>query len=343
MNTATRETSAATTPAKAADKYTMLEALRIALDQAMSEDERVIVFGEDVADPEGGGVLGVTRGLSTKYGSLRCRSTPISEQAIIGAAIGAALGGYRPVAEIMLMNFTAVAMDMIVNHAAKLRFMSGGQTAVPITIRMLTGAGFGAGGQHCDYLEAWFAHTAGLKIVAPSTPADAEGLMRACIRDQDPCLFIENLQIYRSPGDRLPAGETVPLGKGKVVRSGSDVTVIAHSRMVRESAAAAEKLAQQQISVELIDLRSISPWDRELVLSSVAKTHRAVVVHEAVRDFGIGGEIASTIHEELFSDLRAPVRRVGAPFCPVPYSKPLETAFVPGPAAIESAIRSVLG
>jgi pyruvate dehydrogenase E1 component beta subunit len=234
-------------------------------------------------------------------------------------------------------------MDMIVNHAAKLRFMSGGQTAVPITIRMLTGAGFGAGGQHCDYLEAWFAHTAGLKIVAPSTPADAEGLMRACIRDQDPCLFIENLQIYRSPGDRLPAGETVPLGKGKVVRSGSDVTVIAHSRMVRESAAAAEKLAQQQISVELIDLRSISPWDRELVLSSVAKTHRAVVVHEAVRDFGIGGEIASTIHEELFSDLRAPVRRVGAPFCPVPYSKPLETAFVPGPAAIESAIRSVLG
>jgi|ERR1700722_14852743 len=324
------------------ESYTMLEALKIALDNALEEDKRVIVLGEDVADPEGGGVLGVTRGLSTKYGGLRVRSTPISEQAIMGAAIGASLGGYLPVAEIMLMNFTTVAMDMITNHAAKLRFMSGGQTHVPITIRMLTGAGFGAGGQHTDYLEAWFAHTAGLKVVAPATPADAEGLMRSCIFDEDPCLFIENLQIYRTPGPRLPAGQRIPIGKGAIVRSGGDVTVVAHSRMVRESNVAADTLAKDGISVELLDLRTVAPWDRDLVLASVAKTRRAVIVHEAVRAFGIGAEIAAVINEELFGQLKAAVRRVGAPFCPVPYSKPLETAFVPSPTKIEAAIRSTL-
>jgi pyruvate/2-oxoglutarate/acetoin dehydrogenase E1 component len=324
------------------DTYSMLEALRIALDTAMEQDRRVIVLGEDVADPEGGGVLGVTRGLSTKFGSLRVRTTPISEQAIIGAAIGASLGGYLPVAEIMLMNFTTVAMDMIVNHAAKLRFMSGGQTHVPITIRMLTGAGFGAGGQHTDYLEAWFAHTAGLKVVAPATPADAEGLMLSCIHDPDPCLFIENLQIYRTPGPRLAKGQVIPIGKAAISRPGTDVTVVAHSRMVKEAHTAAEKLANEGVSVEIIDLRTISPWDREAVLNSVAKTKRAVIVHEAVRNFGIGAEIAAVIGEELFGSLKGPVRRVGAPFCPVPYSKPLETAFVPGPEKIEAAVRSLI-
>src|SRR6202007_2597316 len=176
-----------------------LQALNVALADALAADPKVLVFGEDVADEEGGGVLGVTKGLSAKAGTERVRSTPISEQAIIGAAIGAAMGGYRPVAEIMLMNFTAVAMDMIVNHAAKLRFMSGGQTHVPITIRTMTGAGFGTGGQHSDYLEAWFAHTAGIKVIAPSNPADAYGLLLSCVFDDDPCLFIENMPTYWKP------------------------------------------------------------------------------------------------------------------------------------------------
>ena len=194
-------------------------------------DPNVIVLGEDVADGQEGGIVGVTKGLSTKYGESRVRSTPISEQAIIGAAIGAAIVGMRPVAEIMLMNFTAVAMDMIVNHAAKLRFMSGGQTHVPITIRTMTGAGFGTGGQHADYLEAWFAHTAGIKVVAPSSPADAYGLMLSCIFDDDPCLFIENMPTYWNPGAAPERGVRIPLGKANVLRPGSDVTVISYSRM----------------------------------------------------------------------------------------------------------------
>src|ERR1700740_2869617 len=213
---------------------TMLQALNVALADALAADPKVLVFGEDVADEEGGGVLGVTKGLSAKAGTERVRSTPISEQAIIGAAIGAAMGGYRPVAEIMLMNFTAVAMDMIVNHAAKLRFMSGGQTHVPITIRTMTGAGFGTGGQHSDYLEAWFAHTAGIKVIAPSNPADAYGLMRAAIDDPDPVLFIENMPNYWTPGEGPQSGHRVPLGKARVTVEGGDLTIVSYSRMMNE-------------------------------------------------------------------------------------------------------------
>src|SRR6202035_4178720 len=205
---------------------TMLQALNAALADALAADPKVLVFGEDVADEEGGGVLGVTKGLSAKAGTERVRSTPISEQAIIGAAIGAAIVGMRPVAEIMLMNFTTVAMDMIVNHAAKLRFMSGGQTHVPITIRTMTGAGFGTGGQHADYLEAWFAHTPGINIVAPSSPADAYGLMLSCVFDDYPCLLIENMRSYWNPGTPPQPGVRIPLGQANVLRAGSDVTVI---------------------------------------------------------------------------------------------------------------------
>jgi pyruvate dehydrogenase E1 component beta subunit len=323
------------------ETYNAIQALNSALSEALEANPKVLVFGEDVADPEGGGIVGVSRGLSTKFGEHRVRSTPISEQAIIGAAIGAAMAGYRPVAEIMLMNFTAVAMDMIVNHAAKLRFMSGGQTQVPIVIRMLTGAGFSGGGQHTDYLEAWFAHTAGLKVVAPSNPADAKGLLLSCIDDDDPCIFIENLQLYRVPGPMLPPGQRVPLGKAAITRPGNDVTLIAHSRMVQHSLQAAQSLAKDNISAEVIDLRTIAPWDRATVLESVAKTRRAVVVHEAVRQFGIGAELAAVISEELFSQLHGPVRRVGAPTCAVPFSKPLEDAYVPSPARIEAAARSL--
>lgn len=319
-----------------------IQAVNMALDYAMGNDPNVIVLGEDVADREEGGVMGVTKGLSTKYGVSRVRSTPISEQAIIGAAIGASIVGMRPVAEIMLMNFTTVAMDMIVNHAAKLRFMSGGQTHVPIVIRTMTGAGFSAGGQHSDFLEAWFAHTAGLKVVVPSSPAEAYGLMLSCIEDDDPCIFIENIASYWIPGPLPEKGVRIPLGKANIVRKGTDVTVIGYSRQVHDIRAVAEKLASENISVEVIDLRTISPLDTETILNSVAKTRRAVIVHEAVKNFGVGAEISARINEGLFGQLLAPVGRVGSAFCPVPFSKPLETAFMPSQNDIEAAIRATL-
>lgn len=308
-------------------KITILEALNRALDDALTEDSKVLVFGEDVGDPEGGGVMGVSKGLSTRHGGERVRSTPISEQAIIGAAIGASMAGYKPVAEIMLMNFTAVAMDMILNHAAKLRFMSGGQTHVPITIRMMTGAGLATGGQHADYWEAMFAHTAGLKVVAPSNAQDAYGLLRSCIDDPDPCIFIENLASYGLQAEAPETGLRIPLGKAKVTREGTDLTIVSYSRVANEALAAAKSLEGQGISAEVIDLRTISPWDKDAVMASVEKTGRLIVAHEAVRSFGAGAEIAATVSEEMFGKLKAPVRRLGAPYCPVPFSSALESAF----------------
>ncbi|WP_223811302.1 alpha-ketoacid dehydrogenase subunit beta [Rhizorhabdus histidinilytica] len=323
-------------------QITILEGINRALADAMAADETVLCFGEDVADPEDGGVLGVTKGLSSRFGEHRVRSTPIAEQAIIGAAIGVSLGGFKPVAEIMLMNFTTVAMDMIVNHAAKLRFMSGGQTNVPIVIRTMTGSGFANGGQHSDYLEAWFAHTAGLKVVAPSNPADAYGLLLSAIDDPDPVLFIENLPTYFTKGEAPAAGHRVPIGKASVLAEGADLTIIAYARMVQEAKAATEALAGQGIGVELIDLRSIAPWDRETVLASVARTGRAMIVHEAVTPFGVGAEISAVINESLFGALKAPVKRLGAAFCPVPFSRPLESAFAPTAATIEAAAKALL-
>lgn len=324
------------------EKMTTIEALNLALHDAMADDPRVLVFGEDVADPEGGGIVGVTKGLSTKFGSSRVRSTPISEQAIVGAAIGASIAGMRPVAEIMLMNFTTVAMDMIVNHAAKLRFMSGGQTHVPITIRMMTGAGFSSGGQHADYLEAWFAHVAGLKVVIPSSPAEAYGLLRSCIEDNDPCIFVENLPTYRTAGLAPVPGARIPLGVANILRTGRDVTVVSYGRQIGDVMAVAEKLGLEGLQVEVIDLRTISPFDADTLLKSVAKTGRAVVVHEATRNFGVGAEVSSQIHEGLFKQLKAPVQRVGSAFCAVPFSKPLESAYLPDQAQIEDAIRRTL-
>lgn len=326
-----------------AKKVTPLQIINQALDEALGADPNVMLFGEDVADPEGGGVNGGSRGLSTKYGDLRVRSTPISEQAIIGAAIGAAMVGMRPVAEIMLMNFTTVAMDMITNHAAKLRFMSGGQTALPLTIRCTTGAGFGTGGQHADYLEAWFAHTAGLKVVTYSNPVEAGGLLLSSIFDDDPVIFIESLPGYWTPGEAPEPGARIPLGVAATVRAGSDATVISYGPQVGVALQAAESLAKDGIQVEVIDLRTIVPWDRQTVLNSVAKTGRAVVTHEALKAYGVGAEISSVIHEELFSQLKAPVQRVGAPSCAVPYSQVLEKAFVPDSAKVEAAIRKTLG
>lgn len=322
-------------------KITMLEAINRALHDAMEADPKVLVLGEEVADPEEGGVMGVTKGLSTKFGEDRVCSTPISEQAIIGSAIGAAIGGYRPVAELMLMNFVTVAMDMLTNHAAKLRFMSGGQTAVPIVVRTMTGSGFSTGGQHSDYLEAWFAHTPGMKVVAPSNPTDAYGLLRSAIEDDDPVLFIENIQCYFAPADFK--AEKIPLGKARIAREGKDLTIVTHSLMVNHALAVAEEMAKNGTEAEVIDLRTISPWDRETVLASAKKTGRVLIVHEAVKEFGIGAEIASVINEELFGELKAPVKRVGGAFCAVPYSKPLETAFAPNPDSIGAAARELVG
>jgi pyruvate/2-oxoglutarate/acetoin dehydrogenase E1 component len=325
-----------------AKKMNSLQAVNAALHQAMADDDKVIVLGEDIADREGGGVTGATAGLSTKFGEERVKSTPISEQAIIGAAIGAALAGYKPVAEIMLMNFTAVAMDMIFNHAAKLRFMSGGQSTVPITIRTLTGAGWQTAGQHADHLEGWFAHTAGIKVVAPSNPVDYKGLLLSCIQDPDPCIFIESAGSLFIPAEVPDDLAPIPLGKARVVQEGTDVTIVSWSSQVVRCQQALAPLAEAGISVELIDLRTVSPWDKEAVLASVAKTGRAVIAHEAVRHFGPGGEIASTIAEELFGQLKAPVRRLGAPYSPVPFAKVLEDAYIVSPERVVETVKALM-
>jgi pyruvate dehydrogenase E1 component beta subunit len=319
-------------------------ALNKALHDALAEDPKVVALGEDLADPEGGGVCGVTSGLSTKFGDDRVRSTPISEQAIIGAAIGASLAGYRPVAELMLMNFVTVAMDMIVNHAAKLRFMSGGQTNVPIVIRTMTGTGLGSGGQHSDYLEAWFAHTPGIKVVAPSNPADAYGLLRAAIEDPDPVLFIENLATYWSPHEcEMPEpNHRVPLGKAAISRPGKDLTLVSYARLAGEALAAADMVADRGISAEVIDLRTIAPWDRQTVLASAEKTGRVLVVHESVKEHGIGAEIAAVVNEQLFGKLKRPVMRLGGAYSAVPYSKPLENAYAPDAARIAEGLVNLM-
>ena len=323
------------------DAINSVLALNWALHDAMETDASVIAFGEEVADPEGGGIIGVTAGLSSKFGS-RVRSTPISEMGFVGAAVGAAIVGMRPVVEVMLMNFTAVCMDQITNHAAKLRFMSGGQTHVPLVVRMMTGAGFGTGGQHSDFLEAWFCHTPGLKVVAPSNPADAYGLLLSSIFDDDPVIFIEHMPGYWTKGAAPVRGQRIPLGKANVIRSGKDVTLIGYSRSVGDIVSVAGSLAKNGVDAEVIDLRTVHPMDIDTVLGSVAKTGRAVVVHEAVRSFGVGAEISALIHEALWNKLKAPVQRVASKDCPVPFSKVLETGFVYSHEEIELAVRKTL-
>jgi pyruvate dehydrogenase E1 component beta subunit len=309
-------------------KMNGLQAINAALVEAMEADSKVIVLGEDIADREGGGVVGVTKGLSTKFGDMRVRSTPISEQAIIGAAIGAAMAGYKPVAEIMLMNFTTVAMDMIVNHAAKLRFMSGGQSQVPMVIRTLTGAGNQTAGQHADFYEAWFCHTAGIKVVIPWTPADFKGLYLSAIQDPDPVMIIESGKTLFIPMDTPANQGPIPIGKAQTVVEGTDLTIVSYGQMMFTVMQAVEELGKAGVSVEVINLRTISPWDKEAVLSSTEKTGRLLVVHEAGRSFGPGAEIAATVQETLFGKLKSPVGRLGGPYCSVPFAKKLEDAFL---------------
>ena len=322
---------------------TMTQALNHAIDEAMAEDAGVFCLGEDVAAKQGGGVFKITSGLTEKYGENRIRATPISETAIIGAAIGAALAGQRPIAEIMLMNFVGVCMDQIVNHAAKLRFMSGGQTCVPMVIRTTTGVGVGFGGQHSDMLEAWFAHVAGIKVVTPSNAADAKGLMRASIDCNDPVIFIENILCYGLKSEDPGPGYRVPLGKAAIAREGSDLSLITYGRTVIDALAVAEELSKEGISVEVVDLRTIAPYDEETVLASVRKTGRAITLHEAVRPFGTGAEIAATIQEKAWDQLKGPVLRIGGTFSPVPFASVLEQAWIPTKPQIVAAIKASVG
>ncbi|MGI8491396.1 MAG: alpha-ketoacid dehydrogenase subunit beta [Acidimicrobiales bacterium] len=329
------------TPREAGPHLTMREAINLALAEALAADDRVLILGEDVADPAGG-VLGATKGLSTRFGDERVRDTPISETAIIGAAIGAAVAGLRPVAEVMIMDFIGICLDQIANHAAKLRYMSGGRTTVPLTVRTAVFGGTGGGATHSQSLEAWLAHVPGLKVVMPSTPADAKGLLTACIFDDDPCVFIEPVRLYGRKG-AVPADlAPIALGTAKVAREGSDVSAIAYGAAVVDALGAAEALAGAGVSVEVVDLRCLVPLDTETVLASVCKTRRAVVAHTATMSYGPGAELAARISHDLFGSLAAPVVRVGAPFVPIPASAPLERAVVPGRAQILTSIGDVL-
>jgi acetoin:2,6-dichlorophenolindophenol oxidoreductase subunit beta len=320
-------------------KITYKQALNEAMDEEMTRDPKVFLIGEDIGLY--GGVFGVTKGLLDKHGAGRVRQTPISENAIIGAAIGAAMLGLRPVAEIMYFDFTAVCMDQIINQAAKIRYMSGGQVALPMVIRTQAGGGRGKGAQHSQYLEAIFFHVPGIKIATPSNPHDAKGLLKSAIRDGSPVLFIENAFLYNLEGE-IPEGEyTVPLGKAATLREGEDVTLVAYSAIVGKCRQACEELAQLGISVELIDLRCVVPLDWDAVLASVRKTSRLVVAHEAWRQGGIGAEIASTVMERAMDALDAPVARVGARPAPIPFSESLESVVLPGVNDIVAACRAV--
>lgn len=320
-----------------------VEAVRSAQELAMAQDDNVWILGEDVADPAGG-VFKTSVGLSTRFGRSRVRQTPIAEQAIIGAGIGSALVGMRPVAEIMFNDFAGVCLDQIFNHAAKQRYMSGAATHVPMTIRMMVGGGIGGfGAQHSQSLEAWLLHTPGLKVVFPSTPFDAKGLLLSCIFDEDPCIHLEALKVLRGIREPVPLEDyRIPLGVAKVRREGADITLITYGWQVSECLAAAEELQKEGVSAEVIDLRTLLPLDYPRVLDSVKKTRRALVVHAATEFCGFGAEIASTINEELFSTLKAPVGRLGADFAPIAYSKEIEAAQIPGASSIAARARQIL-
>ena len=316
------------------------QAIGKALADAMEADSKVILLGEDIG--EAGGPFGVTRGLYQRFGASRVFDFPISEAALVGAAVGAALSGARPVAEIMFMDFCTLAMDAIVNQAAKAHFMFGGQTSVPLVVRTPHGGGVNAGAQHSQCLEAWFAHVPGLNVVCPATPADAYGLLRTAIDSPNPVLFIENKALYARKGDMPDAPAPIPFGQARIAKPGSDVTVVTYGAALYHAEAAAKLAADKGIDVEVIDLRSLQPWDETSVLASLARTHRLVIFHEAVEAFGIGAEIAARMADVGFDELDAPIVRVGAPFMPVPYSPVLESAYLPDASRVLAAIERVM-
>ncbi len=317
-----------------------IRAINQALSDAMAADPRVILLGEDIG--AAGGAFSATRDLLGRFGPDRVIDMPISESTIASAAVGAAMSGLRPVFEIMFMDFTTLSMDALVNQAAKARFMFGGQTSIPLVMRTPHGAGLSAGPQHSQCLEAWFAHIPGLKVVCPSDVADAYALLRAAIDDSDPVVFIENKALYALKGDLPDPPPVMQIGSARIVRSGDDATIVCYGAAVHTAAKAARNLAQDGIAVEIVDLRSLQPWDEKSVIASLAKTHRLVIVHEAVEAFGVGAEIAARMADVAFDELDAPIVRVGAPFMPVPFSKSMEQQYLPSAAAIVSAVRRTL-
>ncbi|MFH1135914.1 MAG: alpha-ketoacid dehydrogenase subunit beta [Pseudomonadota bacterium] len=317
------------------------QAINDALRIEMERDPNVYIVGEDVG--AFGGCFGVTAGLLAKFGEKRVRDTPITESAIVGSAVGAAVGGLRPVAELMFVDFIGVALDQLYNQAAKMKYMFGGKAKIPMVLRASCGAGIGAAAQHSQCLEAWFMHVPGLKVVMPSTPADAKGLLMSAIRDDNPVVFLEHKILYGLEGE-VPAGEyLIPLGRADVKREGADVTVVATAAMVHKALEAAEKLAADGISVEVVDPRTLSPLDEDAILGSVRKTHRLVIVHEEVKFAGSGAEIAAMAAEKVFDYLDAPIIRVAAPMTPVPFAGVLEQEFIPSVEKIMAAVKTVVG
>jgi acetoin:2,6-dichlorophenolindophenol oxidoreductase subunit beta len=330
---------------------TMREAINEALDQEMARDPSVVLMGEDIVGGAGspgeddawGGVLGVTKGLYAKYGRERLLDTPLSESAYIGAAIGAATCGLRPVAELMFIDFMGVCFDQIYNQAAKFRYMFGGKAETPVTIRAMVGAGFRAAAQHSQMLTPIFTHIPGLKVVCPSTPYDTKGLLAASIRDNDPVIFCEHKAMYDRTGEVPEGPYTIPLGEAEVVREGGDCTVVGYGLMVHKALEAADLLATESIECEVIDLRTLSPLDLDTVLESVEHTGRLVCVDEATPRCNIATDISAQVAQLAFSSLRAGIEMVTAPHTPVPFSPVLEDAYIPSAAKVASAVRRTMG
>ncbi len=313
-------------------------AIKEAMEEEMDRDESVFLIGEDVG--LAGGSFGASKGLYEKFGPERVIDTPISEQGFTSIAAGAASCGLRPIVEIMFMDFVTCCMDSIVNQVAKMRYMFGNQYTVPIVIRMPEGGGLNAGPQHSQCLEAWFAHVPGLKVVMAANPYDVKGLLKSAVRDDNPVIFIENKTLHAMKGSVPEEEYLVPLGKADVKREGTDVTIVSASRLVNESLKAAQDLSGEGISVEVVDLMTIQPWDKETVYRSICKTHRLVIAHEAVKQFGFGAEIAAAAAEDILDELDAPIVRVGAPFVPASYS--LEKHYVPNAGDVAKAVKAVL-
>jgi len=309
------------------EEMTYREAIRQALREEMRRDEAVFLLGEDIA--EFGGSYKVTLGLLEEFGPERVRNTPISEASIIGAAVGSAIMGMRPIAEIMYIDFTPLCMDQIINQAAKIRYMSGGQVKVPLVIRTQGGAGRSSAAHHAQSLEAWFVHIPGLKVIMPSTPYDAKGLLKAAIRDDNPVIFIEHKLLYPIKGPVPKEEYIIPLGKADIKRVGSDITIVATSRMVGRALLAADELGKEEISVEVIDPRTLAPLDKEVIVFSVKKTGRILIVHEACERGGIGAEITAEVIKEAFNYLDAPIERLGAANTPPPFAPELENFVIP--------------
>jgi pyruvate/2-oxoglutarate/acetoin dehydrogenase E1 component len=322
-------------------ELTYREAVRDAMSEAMRRDEDVFIMGEDIA--EMGGSMGVTQGMLDEFGPDRVRNTPISEMAIVGAGIGAAVAGMRPIVEVMYQDFMTLAMEQLVQQAAKHRYMSGGQIKVPLTIRTHGGAGWSPGAQHAQQVEAWFVHVPGLKVVYPSTPEDVRGLLWSSIYDDNPVVFFEHRTLYGLKADVPEQLDGIELGKARVHREGEDVTVIATGRLVHESLAAAKEADEAGISVEVVDPRTLLPLDEEALVASVKKTNRCVVAHEAVTRMGFGAEVAALVQHQAFDYLDAPVERVGAKFAPIPFAPVMEEYVVPHAEDVLAAVKRTVG